>query len=272
MSDNGLSFSFAFESYGVRVRIDANSKTVFDEAVQTARSALIGQIAEIDPISAEHSFEFEVNADGTCRLSQDGESMVDDRVSSRLWRYFDSLVRILVAEFSTRFVFIHAGAVGWREKAIVIPGDSFFGKTTLVAELVRQGALYYSDEYAVFDENGLVHPFARPLSIRDESDIGTKIRLSVESHGMEPGKAPIGVGSVLFTRYEPSAVSNLVPLTPGQAIVKVVSQTIAIKRNTEFAIKVLNKAFSDAIIMESPRSDAVDFAGQFLEFIDNTAI
>ena len=34
--------------------------------------------------------------------------------------------------------------------------------------MVRAGATYYSDEYAVIDDTGLVHPFARPLGIREE--------------------------------------------------------------------------------------------------------
>jgi hypothetical protein len=43
---------------------------------------------------------------------------------------------------------------------MVLPGKSFAGKTTLVAALVRAGAEYWSDEYAVLDANGDVHPYA----------------------------------------------------------------------------------------------------------------
>ena len=56
-------------------------------------------------------------------------------------------------------VFVHAGVVGWKGHAIVIPGRSRSGKTTLVAELVKAGAEYYSDEFAVLDAEGRVHPF-----------------------------------------------------------------------------------------------------------------
>ena len=37
-----------------------------------------------------------------------------------------------------------------------------------MAALVRAGAEYYSDEFAPLDAGGLVHPFAKPLSIRNE--------------------------------------------------------------------------------------------------------
>ena len=46
---------------------------------------------------------------------------------------------------------------------IMLPGYSFAGKTTLVAEFVRAGALYYSDEYAVLDRDRFAHPYPRPL-------------------------------------------------------------------------------------------------------------
>src|SRR3989442_922981 len=48
-----------------------------------------------------------------------------------------SELRHTVAEFAPRRVFVHAGVVAWRGRAIVVPGRTFTGKTTLVAELVR---------------------------------------------------------------------------------------------------------------------------------------
>ena len=79
--------------------------------------------------------------------------------SSRISSYY-------VAEEARRGVFVHAGVVGWKGRALVLPGKSGAGKTTLVAELIRAGATYYSDEYAVLDERGRVHPYARPLAVR----------------------------------------------------------------------------------------------------------
>ena len=79
---------------------------------------------------------------------------------------FESHVQLTVAEHAPRLVFVHAGVVGWNGQAIVIPGLSHSGKTTLVHQLVRAGATYYSDEYAVLDARGRVHPYPRPLGMR----------------------------------------------------------------------------------------------------------
>jgi hypothetical protein len=78
----------------------------------------------------------------------------------------ESEIRQTVAKGAARRTFVHAGVVGWNGRAILVPGRSRSGKTTLVAELVKAGAQYLSDEFAVLDGRGRVHPFAKPLSIR----------------------------------------------------------------------------------------------------------
>ena len=51
----------------------------------------------------------------------------------------ESDLHLRIAERARGRVFVHAGVVGWRDRAIVIPGRTFSGKTTLVAALVRAG-------------------------------------------------------------------------------------------------------------------------------------
>ncbi|HEX6631974.1 MAG TPA: hypothetical protein VF048_12825, partial [Gemmatimonadaceae bacterium] len=63
-------------------------------------------------------------------------------------------------------LFVHAAAVAWHGRVVAIPGRSFAGKSTLAAALVRAGAHYYSDEFTVLDDRGLVLPFPRPLHLR----------------------------------------------------------------------------------------------------------
>ena len=65
------------------------------------------------------------------------------------------------------YLFVHAGVVGWQGQAILFPGRSVCGTTTLVAALIKAGATYYSDEFAVLASQGRVHPYAVPLSVRN---------------------------------------------------------------------------------------------------------
>src|SRR5262249_57961124 len=77
-----------------------------------------------------------------------------------------------------------------RGLAIVVPGRSHTGKSTLVAELVRRGATYWSDEFAVLDDAGRVHPYRRPLVPRGLTAPPPDLRL-VRADPPEP--LPIGL-------------------------------------------------------------------------------
>ena len=256
-----------FESYGVRVKIQATDAELLREAEQTARKALVDRIRILDTKESEHTFGISSDKNDTLFLLQNGEQISFDSSRSRFFKFFNSMLRIVVAEHASGSVFIHAGVVGWKGKAIVMPADSFRGKTTLVRELVRNGAEYYSDEYAVLDEDGLVHAFPRDLSVRDP-EFG-EMDVPVEDLGGKVGSRPIPVGAVLITEYQENADWDPTKLTVGQGIMEMIPHTIPRNFNTEFSLKVLNTAVSDAIILKSPRGDAGDFAINFLSFFDN---
>ena len=89
-----------------------------------------------------------------------------DRLRARPWSLltaFNKHAELLTAYRAQDCLFVHAGVVGWQGKAILIPGRSFSGKTTLVKALIEAGATYYSDEFAILDRQGLVHPYPLPL-------------------------------------------------------------------------------------------------------------
>jgi hypothetical protein len=137
----------------------------------------------------------------------------------------------------------------------------------LVTELVKNGATYYSDEYAVLDENGLVHPFPRDLSVRDSSF--NERDVPVAAFGGVTGTEPIPVGAVIITVFEENGTWEPVKLTVGQGILEVIPHTIPRNFNTKFSLKVLNTAISDAIILKSPRGEASELALNCLSLLDN---
>ena len=256
-----------FKSYGVRVKLEATGLDLLKEAEQTARKALLDRVEILENQEAEHTFGFSSDASGRLFLRINGDHLSHDDSRRRFFKFFNSMLRIVVAEHAPDNVFIHAGVVGWRGKAIVIPANSFRGKTTLVAELVKNGAEYYSDEYAVLDAKGLVHAFPRNLSIRDEQF--NEEDVPVEVLGGKVGFSPIPVGAVLLTEYDENAEWKPERLTAGQGIMEIIPHTIPRNFNTEFSLKVLNTAVSDAIILKSSRGDASILAIKLLSFFDN---
>lgn len=161
-----------------------------------------------------------------------------------------------VAEFAPAYVFVHAAVVGWRGRAVVLPGPSFSGKSTLAAELVRAGATYYSDEFAVLDRHGRVHAYPRPIAIRD-SATGSRTDRPPESLDGVTGGPPLRVGLIGLTEYAASVVSwRPRRLTAGQAVLELLANTVSARRNPERALSVLTRLASRAIVVKGRRGDA----------------
>src|SRR5258708_12360713 len=97
---------------------------------------------------------------------------------------------------------LDAGVVGRRGRAILLPGHSLSGKTTLVREMLRLGATYYSDEFAVVDNSGNVHPFPRPLGIREDSTYA-QTKYTPEMLGAASGVKPLPLGAGVLCKYKP---------------------------------------------------------------------
>jgi hypothetical protein len=175
---------------------------------------------------------------------------------------FERDVQLAVAQKARQRVFVHAGAVGWQGRAIIIPAKSFSGKSTLVRELVRAGATYYSDEYAVLDKRGNVHPFARPLALRDSGQQNHKIPF--EELGGAIGKRPLPVGTILVTNYREGARWRPKTLTPGLGALELLANTVTARSGQPIVLEVLTRVAQNSIILKGARGDAAAFAEQLL--------
>lgn len=175
----------------------------------------------------------------------------------------ESRIRLYVAERARRRIFIHAGVVGWRGRAIVVPGSSMSGKSTLIAELVRAGATYYSDEFAVLDERGRVHPFAKPLSLRRDGEFRQE-NFAVEALGGRAGVKPLPVGLVLSAAYKPGAKWRPKRLSSGQGALALLSHVVAARTEPARALAYLERVVGSAPVMAGRRGEASDFARRIL--------
>lgn len=169
----------------------------------------------------------------------------------------ESEIRQGIAAAAPRRTFVHAGAVGWRGRAILVPGRSRCGKTTLVAALVRRGAAYLSDEYAVLDGEGRVHPFAKPLSIRGAGGCDRHAaRVPVATLGGRSAARAVPVGLVAFTAFVPGAVLELSALSPGRAVLEMLRHTVPARLRPESSLDALGAAVAGARVVAGERGDA----------------
>lgn len=258
-------------SYGVEVIVESDNEKIFEHVKSIAKVALVGRVSfeEPDGKSDRPKYSFLTDDNGQVRFAIADVSSGDFKENDIGFdRYLNGAFRSHIAANAKNWVFIHAGVVEWKGKALIFPGHSHKGKTTLVSELIRLGAGYMSDEYAVIDQDGLIYPFERDLGVRpgsqeapvptDPAEFGGKRRLD-----------PVEPGMVLFTGFVENGVWNPAPITVGQAMLAAVPEVIPMSFNTEFVLKVLNTTFKRAILVRSDRGDARDTAPKILDLFES---
>jgi hypothetical protein len=254
--------SLSLISYGVQVGIRTNEKSVLDAWLdylppnwQPSTSSVVDELYSLI-VSGSDSFYR-----GEELITESPE--IEDILES-----FDSDLRLQIGTLVKDQLFVHAGVVEWRGQAIVIPGYSWSGKTTLVVALVKAGAIYYSDEYAVLDLNGWVHSYPRRLSIRQGEGQRTK-RCPVEALGGIAGEKPISIGLMVQTQYQPEVQWSPQKISAGQAVLTLLDNTLVARLRPEFALPILGKAVSGAVSLKSQRGEAEKTAKVLLQYFNN---
>ncbi len=176
---------------------------------------------------------------------------------------FESDLHFFIAQSARLALFVHAGVVGWHGTAIVIPGRTLVGKTTLVAALVKAGATYYSDEYAVFQADGCVRPYPKALSFRNEGSRPT--RFSPEELGATIGRKPLRVGLVVVTKFRSGACWRPVTVSPGRAALHLLANTVCARTRPSAALAMFAQAATNARTLRGIRGEAYAAAASILE-------
>lgn len=262
----GWPVSFALKAYGVRVGVRSNDPSVLDRI----REVLPGEWKESDLKQVDRIYSFlrsGVNGHSSARryshLYSDHVRLSRSRDFETMLEGFDSDFRLFVAEFARRYVFVHAGAVGWRGQGIIVPGRSYSGKSTLVAELVRAGATYYSDEYAVIDPRGQLHPFAKPLELRHDGTY-KQSKIEISEIGGQIGSKPLPIKMVLVTKFKEGSKWRPRKLTAGKGVLQLLANTVSARRDPERAFASLERVAAGAEILQGARGEADEFVPALL--------
>jgi hypothetical protein len=160
-------------------------------------------------------------------------------------------------------VFIRAGVVGWRGRAIVVVGPPQSGRSTLVAALLRAGGTYYSDHYAVLDSDGLVYPYARPLWLSTGAFVNP-VRYRPEELGARTGTQALAVGTVVFASYRARTQPRFMPLGRSAVIGELMASAVCAKSHAQHTQASIAKALAGAWILKGERGEAEDIVDLLL--------
>ena len=175
-------------------------------------------------------------------------------------------LELWIAECARNRVFVHAGCVAVERQAIVLPGRTMSGKSSLTAALVRAGADYYSDEYAVLDSRGLVRPYPRKLAVRPYSGAPVE-RIAVHELGGGIGRSPAKVQLVAALRFDPAAGWQIKPLTRAAIFLRLLDNTVAARSRPRAVLSALEEATRDTRNLEGTRGDADETAARLISIL-----
>lgn len=201
-------------------------------------------------------------ADVVYRISTDLRFFRGDELRLRaasIEEALDALVSDLyfqIAWHARTVLFVHAGAVALNGRGILVLGPSRSGKSTLVAALAEAGAKYYSDDYAVLDASGRVHPYIKPTSLENA---GANLRpRSGDSHVSQCVPQPAPVGLIVSTRYDPAATRAPRRLSAAQAVLAMLKNSVRSPEIAELAwtTQILAQAAANSFAIASVRGEA----------------
>ncbi len=273
--DGSEGFTISLESFGVRIGIRLDSRCDPTGCIAVLPPGWVPvEWHDLDRIYRIEHVEADASPTGGAGFRVVTESALPPPSfapfdQAAVFESLESAMHHYIAEFSTRHLFVHAGVVGWHDAAIVLPGRSFAGKTTLVTGLVRSGATYYSDEYAVLDEYGQVHAFPRRVKLRDgpfgpagRYDIGQELAVPLP---------PLPVRLVAVLTYREQQGWDVEALDGAAAIMAVCDNTVAIRRRPADSFAMIGAMLSNADVIKGTRGTVDDAVSQLLDLCDRAS-
>jgi hypothetical protein len=263
----GWAETVSFTVFGVRIGVRVNAAELLDPFVShlpvARKPASFGVVERLysliggGPASRPAVRRFNL-------LYGDTQQLARSLNLAELYWALESDVDFYVGQAARRRLFVHAGVVGWKGQAIVIPGRSRSGKSTLVKAFVQAGASYYSDEYAVLDQHGTVYPFPRPISLRDDAD-QTITKITPEELGGKTGARPLPLGLLLLTHYKPGEQWRPKVLSSGRGVLGLIAHALAAREQPKRALATLERAVCQAQVLSSTRGEANQTAESILK-------
>lgn len=182
-----------------------------------------------------------------------------DLLGSLAWHINQSVIEQSV----DRHVLLHAAAASLARVTVVLAADMESGKTTTVAGLLRNGFDYITDEAVAVDPlSGGVTPFPKTLSLdrgswplfaecRPADTDAARTQWHVAPHQLGARTVESRTGRprvVLFPKYVPGAVTEVVPVSKAEAVHELARMTFRFELHPRRNLEVAARLVSDATV------------------------
>jgi hypothetical protein len=253
---------FGVRAFGVNICVEADSP----DALAVLDRYIFTSLPRVDSARIEPDLSVRIaQAAGEFHLLCEGSEVASATDAAQLIPHLFHVLDDIVIRRLAPLKAVHAGAVVWGGKAILLPGSTHSGKSSLVAELLRNGAAYLSDEYALIDAQGMVHAYPRPILARDRDGFQSA-RLPGEC-GAQIADAPVRVGWVLTLAYDPEASWAVDEVSQSVALISLLRNTPHAMADSPEMLPAFERAVAGAVCFMGRRGDAPAAAAAILELI-----
>lgn len=207
-------------------------------------------------------------AESSWNVKTDGAQSTTLSTPALVTEHIEGDLHHWIATYTRDYLFVHAGCVAWLGRAIVIPGRSYAGKTTLTRALLDLGATYYSDDYAVIDHDGAVHPFPRLLRVRIDPPMSTTELVDPVRNNWPIGRTAVRAALIAELKFDAVAGWDVIELSRGAGVLSLLDNTVGARERPEDALSLMSCALRDAIAIKGTRDDAQTTARRLIAMVD----
>jgi hypothetical protein len=160
---------------------------------------------------------------------------------------------------------VHAGAVIVQGRALLLPGSTHAGKSSLVAELLRRGASHLSDEYALIDSEGRAHAYPRPLLLRNGQPRQSLVL--PEELNSSFAAQPARVGWIIATGYVPGGGWKIQEISQSEAVMLLLRNTPHEMEQAPKMVDFFGCVAAHAACYQGSRGEVAEAAERIFELI-----
>ena len=224
---------------GRQVVIETDSADVMKTLEETYRHVAIGadglRVGEITILQRPQGYEFR-GPSASYELPSDVAILLHIVKQEVLSAFVVSTPELL---------WLHAGAVSWNGRALILPGNSGQGKSTFVTLLSECGWLVMSDDAApIKAESFEVVPFPQqpvrrlhPGRIVPKEEIGELERESVFLPEALVATSPAELGAIVLPVFDGTAKAVLTRLRPGDAALELLRHCMSFSAQKGIAVQ-----------------------------------
>lgn len=215
-----------------------------EPSLASSLSATLGDLSHAGP--AEHCYRFTTadRADATMfELTRDGEALGGPWPPAVAATALVTDLNRQAAASRPHHLLLHAAALSWAGRGLVLPAPPGGGKTTLAAGLIAAGFAYLTDEVVAIDPATLeIEPYPKPLSVgagavpvlRHLAILGGSWvwpapgepwLVAADTFGSWAAGGPCRAHLLVFPSYSEGATTALTPLGRAEALVEVAANS-----------------------------------------------